>query len=310
MSSDLKYYIDTYSNRNTPPVTRLHKSSGPIIKILEDNAALLKTLKEHDLPKAEFTTVPGAEGKPLHAYVIKPNDFDPNKKYPLLIYTYGGPAVQNVTDSWDGFFGLWHAYLAQQGFIVASVDNRGSAGRGKAFESALYKKMGTVEPQDQLAAAKHWGALPYIDETRIGIWGWSYGAYNTLLAMMKYEGPQTIKLGMAVAPGSDWRLYDTIYTERYMSTPQKNAEGYEESSPLKFVDRLQDHQRLLLVHGDMDDNAHYQGTVHLIAALQKANKPFQMMIYPGGNHSMQGTGNPLVYLHLFKTLTNFLVGNL
>ncbi|MCG3121006.1 MAG: Dipeptidyl aminopeptidase 4 [bacterium] len=305
-SNDWRYFIDTYSNRHTPPVTRLHKADGSVIKYLEDNTDLVRTVAEYDFPKTEFLTVPGADGKPLHAYLIKPANFDSSRNYPLLMYTYGGPASQNVTDSWDAFFGFFHAYLVQQHqILVACVDNRGAAGYGKAFESAVHKNMGTVEAQDQIAAAKYFGALPYVDEKRIGIWGWSYGGYNTLMAMTKYDGPQVIKLGMAVAPGGGWEMYDTIYTERYMSTPQKNPEGYKEASPLNFVSRLRHEQELLIVHGDQDDNVHFLSTLHLLTALQKNKKRFQFMLYPGGNHSLQGTGNPFVYLHLFQTLTEF-----
>jgi dipeptidyl-peptidase-4 len=170
--------------------------------------------------------------------------------------------------------------------------------------------LGTLEPQDQIAAAIQWGALPYIDENRIGIWGASYGGYNTLLSMMKYDGPSTIKLGIAMSSGVDFQLYDTIYTEKYMSTPGNNEAGYKESNVVDFVDRLQEHQKLLIVHGDLDDNAHYQGAVALVAALQKANKQFRFMVYPGGNHSYFGTGNPFIYLHIFTMMTDFIVENL
>ena len=256
-------------------------------------------------------TLPGADGTLLHAYMIKPSNFDETKSYPLLMHTYGGPGNQSVSDSWGGFFWYWYAYLAQQhGIIVACVDNRGSSYRGKQFAAALYRNMGTVEPQDQLAAAKHWGALPYIDKDRIGIWGWSYGGYNSIMTMLKYDGPEVIKLALAVAPGVDWELYDTIYTERYMSTPQMNAKGYEEGKVANFVANMSDRQKLMIVHGDMDDNAHYQNTVQLVSALQKANKQFRMMVYPGGNHSMRGTGNRFVFAHLFGLMTDFVVSEL
>ncbi|MGH7495547.1 MAG: S9 family peptidase [bacterium] len=309
-SRDWKYYLDTYSSRKLPAVTRLHKVNGTIVKYLEENAALKRTLAEYEFPATEFITVPGASSTRLHGYIIKPTHFDPQKKYPLLMFTYGGPAAQNVTDSWDAIFGLWHAYLAQQGYIVACVDNRGAHGYGKAFESALYKNMGTVEPQDQIAAAKYFGTLPYIDKDRIGIWGWSYGGYNTLLALTKYDGPQVFKLGIAIAPGGEWETYDTIYTERYMSTPHKNPEGYKQGSPLNFVGNLAEQQRLLIVHGDQDDNVHFKNTLHLLTELQRNNKRFQFMLYPGGNHSLQGTRNPLVFLHLFETMTDFVSANL
>jgi len=311
MSDDFRYFIDTYSTRNTPPVTTLYTSDGTPVKALETNDRLNQTLNEYQLPPFTFEMVPGADGTLLHAYMVKPSDFDSTRSYPLLIFTYGGPSAQSVTDAWDSFTDRWHTYLAEEhDIIVACVDNRGSSGRGKTFASVNYKTLGTVEAQDQIAAARYWGALPYIDATRIGIWGWSYGGENTLMSMFKYDGPETIKTGISVAPGTDHRLYDTIYTERFMSTPQKNPRGYAESSPNNFVGNMQDHQRLLIVQGDLDDNVHFQNTVHLISALQHANKQFQLMIYPGGNHGMAGTGNPYVYLHLFTTMTRFLVENL
>ena len=311
MSSDYRYFIDTYSTRNTPPVTSLYNSDGDELKSLEANDRLNQTLGEYRLPPFTFEMVPGADGTPLHAYIIKPSDFDSMRSYPLLIFTYGGPSAQSVTDAWDNFTDRWHTYLAEEhDIIVACVDNRGSSGRGKAFASVNYKALGTVEAQDQIAAAQYWGAKSYIDADRIGIWGWSYGGENTLMSMFKYNGPETIKLGVAVAPVTDHRLYDTIYTERFMSTPQRNPEGYAEGTPNNFVNRMQDHQRLLIIQGDLDDNVHFQNTVHLISALQRANKHFQLMIYPGGNHGMSGTGNPFVYLHLFTTMTDFIVENL
>lgn len=311
LSADLRYYTDAYSTRSTPPVTRLHRIDGSAVETLEPNMRLINTLAEHDWPTTEFMTLPGADGTALHAYMIKPSDFDPSKTYPLLVFTYGGPEAQEVTDAWNGFFDLWHAYLAsEKDILVACVDNRGANGYGKAFETPLYRQMGTVEAQDQLAAAKYWGNLPYVDADRIGMWGWSYGGFNTLNAMLKYDGPETIKVGMAVAPGTDWRLYDTIYTERYMSTPQKNAQGYDAGAPKNFVQNLRDDQHLLILQGTLDDNVHLQNTIHLVDALQKANKHFELMLYPGGNHGMVGTNNPYTYLHLFTTLTNFLEENL
>ncbi len=311
MSGDLHYFIDTFSNREIPTTTLLDKSDGSAVKVLENNDALKKTIQAYDLPETEFLQLRGADGTMLHAYMIKPTDFDPGKKYPLLIYTYGGPGAQQVTDRWSGSFHLWHQYLAQEKhIIVACVDNRGAAGYGKAFASTLYKKMGTVEPLDQIAAAKHWAQLPYIDAARIAIWGWSYGGYNTLVSLLKYDGPNTVKLGVAVAPGVDWRLYDTIYTERYMSTPQKNEAGYKESNPANFANQMSSSQKLLIIQGTLDDNVHFQHTIHMVTALEKANKQFQLMLYPGGNHGMIGTKNPKTYLHLFTTITNFIEKNL
>ncbi|MGD8307549.1 MAG: S9 family peptidase [Ignavibacteria bacterium] len=312
MSTDFNFFTDTYSNRNTPPVTTLKNSDGQLLKTLTSNEELIERLKSFNFPNVEFTMLPSAEtGLELYGYMMKPNDFDPEKKYPLLIYTYGGPAAQEVTDSWGGFFSIWHAYLVNEyNILVVCVDNRGSLGRGKKFATTLYKKLGTVEPQDQIAAAKYFGSLAYIDESRIGIWGWSYGGYNTINSMLKYDGPQTFKVGIAVAGGSDFRYYNTIYTERYMSTPQENPEGYEEAAAQNFASNLADNQKLLLIHGDMDDNSHYIGTVKMISELQKAKKQFEMMVYPGGDHGMRGTGNPFVYTHLFTTMTNYLIDNL
>lgn len=312
MSANMEFYIDAYSNINTPKVWRLHTRDGELVEMLEDNAKLKDTLAAYDLPEYEFTMVPSADSvTSLHAYMLKPTDFYPEQAYPLIIYTYGGPWAQSVKDSWGSIFALYHSYLVEKhDLIVACVDNRGSAGRSKAFAAALYKQMGTVEPQDQIAAAQHWGNLPYIDADRIGIWGWSYGGYNTLNSMLKYAGPQTFKAGVAVAAGTDWRLYDTIYTERYMSTPDKNPEGYAQANPANFADRMRDEQALLIVQGDLDDNVHLANAMHMVLALQKANKQFELMIYPGGDHGLRGTGNRFTYLHLMTMMENFWLENL
>lgn len=312
ISNDCAYFIDTFSDINLPPVTRLYTSSGEVLKALEENEELNTSIAAHSIPKHELLTIKAADGETdLYGYVIKPTYFDPNRSYPLVIFNYGGPGVQQVQNAWQGIFGFWHQYLAEKyGIIVTCFDNRGAAGYGKAFARVIHKRMGTVEPQDQLAVAKFWGSQPYVDASRIGMWGWSYGGYNTLNAMLKYDGPEVIKVGVAVAPGIDHELYDTIYTERYMSTPQENAENYAEASPKNFAEKLSDEQKLLMVQGDLDDNVHFQQTVQMIAALQKANKQFQLMIYPGGNHSMVGTGNPFTYLNLFTKITNFFAENL
>lgn len=308
MSRDHQYYIDTYSNATTPPVVTLHSSDGRQLKLLEDNEVLIALLEAYDLPAPEFFTVPGEAGDPLNAYLIKPTDFDSTKQYPLLIHVYGGPGSQEVNDRWAGNERLWHIMLAEEyGILVAGVDNRGTGGRGKAFQSAVYKQLGLLEARDQIAAAQHLGSLPYIDEDRIGIWGWSYGGFLTLLSMLLEEGPETFTLGMAVAPVTDWRLYDTIYTERYMSTPQKNEKGYREGSPIHYAHRLRDEQNLLIVHGDYDDNVHFQNTVQMVDALQAANRQFDLMVYPGRDHAIYGGKTRL---HLYTLLTNYLLENL
>ncbi len=308
MSSDLRYYIDTYSSVTTPPVVSLHSADGRKIKTLEGNEKLIDTLVEYELPAPEFMTVPGADGTPLNAWMIKPSDFDSNKEYPLLMYVYGGPGSQTVRNNWGGSRYLWHAYLAEElGVVVASVDNRGTGARGKAFKSVTYKNLGQLEAEDQIAAAQHFGQMPYIDAGRMGIWGWSYGGYMTLMGMLYGDGPDTFKLGVSVAPVTDWRLYDTIYTERYMSTPQKNEAGYKKGAPLTYADRLQDHQKLLIIHGDFDDNVHFQNTVQMVDALQRANKQFGMMMYPGRNHGIFGGSTRL---NLFKKATEYIKAHL
>ena len=308
LSGDFRYYIDSYSNTTTPTVTTLHRADGSVVKVLEGNDELIDRLTEYDLPQPEFMQVPGADGTPLNAWLIKPSDFDPTREYPLLMHVYGGPGSQTVRNTWGGSRYLWHAYLADSlGVLVASVDNRGTGARGKEFKSQTYRRLGVLEAEDQIAAAQYFGAMDFVDEDRIGIWGWSYGGYMTLLAMLYGEGPETFKLGLSVAPVTDWRLYDTIYTERYMSTPQKNAEGYDVGAPKTYADRLADHQKLLIVHGDFDDNVHVQNTVQMIDALQAANRQFDLMIYPGRNHGIFG-GKTRWHLH--RLLTDYVAENL
>lgn len=308
MSGDLNYYIDSYSNATTPTTVTLYNAQGEDIKVLEDNQELIDKLAQYSPPAPEFMQVPGDDGTMLNAYLIKPTDFDPSKAYPLLMYVYGGPGSQTVRDAWGGSRYLWHAYLADSlDIIVASVDNRGTGARGKEFKSGTYKRLGDLEAKDQIAAAQHLGSMDFIDADRVGIWGWSYGGYMTLLSMLYDEGPDTFKLGVSVAPVTDWRLYDTIYTERYMSTPQKNEEGYTLGAPQQYADRMQDDQKLLIIHGDFDDNVHFQNAVQMADALQAANKQFEFMMYPGRNHGIYGG---TTRLHLFTLATNFIRENL
>ncbi len=304
VSRDLRYYIDQYSNVTTPGVVTLHRIDGTPVKTLEENEALIRTVASLDLPAPEFVQVPGADGTPLNAWILKPRTFDPNRAYPLLMYVYGGPSSQTVQNAWGGSRYLWHAYLADSlDVLVASVDNRGTGARGKAFERGTYKRLGQLEAQDQVAAAQHFAGMPYVDADRIGIWGWSYGGYMTLMAMLAGDGPQTFKAGVSVAPVADWRQYDTIYTERYMSTPQANEAGYDAGAPKNYADRLRDDQDLLLIHGDFDDNVHFQNAVQMADALQAANKQFAIMMYPGRNHSIFGG---LTRLHLHQLMTDFI----
>ncbi len=308
MSRDLQYYIDDFSDLRTPSVVTLHAADGTHLRDLERNEDLQARLGEYDLPYPEFSKVEGADGTLLNAYMIKPTDFDSAKVYPLLMYVYGGPGSQTVTNDWGGIRYLWHAYLAENhDIIVVSVDNRGTGGRSKEFKSEPYRRLGVLEARDQIAAAKQFGGLDFVDEERIGVWGWSYGGYLTLMSMLTGDGPDTFKLGIAVAPVTDWRQYDTIYTERYMSTPQRNPEGYAVSAPVSYADRLQDEQKLFLVHGDLDDNVHYQNAVQMIDALQNAEKQFDMMLYPGRDHGIYGGRTRL---HLYTMMTDYIEENL
>jgi len=302
-SPDFTYFIETFTDLTTPPVTTLHRIDGEQVAVLESNEALIERLAAYDLPAPELLTVPAADGTELNAYLIKPSDFDPGREYPLLIHTYGGPGSQEVRNAWGGQERLWHHFLAEEyDILVAGVDNRGTGGRGKAFKTLTQLNLGPLEAEDQIAAAQWFGAQPYVDEDRLGIWGWSYGGYLTLLSMLYGEGPETFAAGVAVAPVTNWRYYDTIYTERYLSTPQKNPEGYDRGSPVTYAANLRDDQALLLVHGDADDNVHVQNTVVMADALIAAGKQFELMIYPGRNHSIAG-GN--TRLHLYTMLTDF-----
>jgi dipeptidyl-peptidase-4 len=308
MSADRRYFVDTHSSASSPSVVTLRSSTGDRVKTLEANEELIELLESYAFPVPEFMTIAGADGTALNAYLIKPRAFDPKRTYPLLLYVYGGPGSQTVVDAWGGSRQLWHAYLADQlGIIVASVDNRGTGARGKAFKSVTYKHLGQIEAEDHIAAAKYLGALPYVDAERLGIWGWSYGGYMTLMSMLYADGPATFRLGVSVAPVTDWRLYDTIYTERYMSTPQRNEAGYREGSPQTYAANLREDQKLLIVHGDFDDNVHFQNTVQMVDALQAANKQFDLMMYPGRNHGIFGGKTRL---HLFTMITNYLRENL
>ena len=303
LSRDFVYMVDTYSTATTPPTTTLYRTTGEELTVLVDNAALIDRLAAYDLPAPEFMTVPAADGTPLNAYLVTPRDFDPTRAYPLLIHTYGGPGSQEVYDRWAGQERLWHQYLAETyGVLVAGVDNRGTGGRGKAFKTLTQNRLGILEAEDQIAAAQWFGAQDYVDADRMGIWGWSYGGYLSLLAMTYGEGPETFRLGIAVAPVTSWRQYDTIYTERYLSTPQKNAAGYDLGSPTTYAGNLADDQDLLIVHGDADDNVHVQNTMAMVDALQAEGKQFDLMIYPGRNHGIYG-GNTRRHLYTLLTET-------
>ena len=301
-SNGLKYYMNSVSTANSAPKFTLHTSDGKQLKTLEDNAEFETKMEDFNLSEKEFFTIK-TEDAELNAWMIKPPDFDKNKEYPLYMFLYGGPGSQQVTNSfgWTNYY--WYQMLAQKGYIVACVDNRGTGGKGSEFKKMTYKELGKFETIDQINAAKHFGSLSYIDANRIGIQGWSYGGYMSSLAITK--GADVFSLAIAVAPVTNWRYYDNIYTERYMQTPQENASGYDENSPINHVDKLKGHY--LLVHGSADDNVHVQNTMEMISALVKANKQFDLFIYPDKNHGIYG-GN--TRYHLYKKMTDFILNNL
>jgi dipeptidyl-peptidase-4 len=277
-------YVETYSQAGVPPVQTLRRSDGTLVRTIASNAKLREKVSGLGLNRPEFITVKTPDGVELNAWIIKPKGFDPARRYPLLMNVYGGPGSQTVTDSWGGANYLWHQMLAQDGYLVASVDNRGTGGRGAKFMKQTYLHLGRYESTDQIAGARWFAAQPYVNPDRIGIWGWSYGGYMTSLSM--FRGAGVFKAALAVAPVTDWRFYDTIYTERYMRTPQENAAGYDESAPLMYADSLRG--SFLLVHGTGDDNVHVQNSERLVERLEAANKQFDMRIYPNKTHSIAG----------------------
>ncbi len=303
-SNNFKYYISTLSDANSPSIYSLNKASnGKVIKIIEDNTELKNTLANYSLTEKKFLTIKIKEGVELNTWMMKPKDFNPTKKYPVFMYVYGGPGSQTVQNSWAGSNYMWFQMLTEKGYIVVSVDNRGTGGKGADFKKSTYKELGKLEIEDQIAAAKYLGSLPYVDENRIGMFGWSYGGYMTSLAMTK--GADVFKMGIAVAPVTNWRFYDSVYTERYMQTPQENESGYDTNSPINYVSKLKG--PYLLVHGSADDNVHYQNTMRMIESLVQANKQFDLFIYPDKNHGIYG-GN--TRLHLYNKMTKFIENNL
>lgn len=302
-STNYTYYINTFSNATTPYEFTLHKASdGKLVKAIKDNSALLEKLDGYEMSPKEFSTI-NINGYDLNMWIIKPADFDPNKKYPLFMFQYSGPGSQSVSNSWIGSNDYWHEMLASEGYIVACVDGRGTGLKGRDFKKLTQKELGKYEVEDQIAAAKKLSELPYIDENRTGIWGWSYGGFMSTNCILK--GNDVFEMAIAVAPVTSWRFYDSIYTERYMQTPQENASGYDDNSPFNYPEMLKG--KYLLVHGSGDDNVHVQNSMRMIEALVQANKQFDWAIYPDKNHGIYG-GN--TRLHLFTKLTNFVKENL
>src|SRR6267378_1400851 len=284
-SPTLRYAVHSYSRFGVPPTIELvslpdHRS----LRTLVANAALKAKVATLRLGTTDFTQVDIGAGIRLNAYLIKPPGFDPAKRYPVFFRVYGGPGSQTVLDAWGGQDYLWHEMLAQRGYIVASVDNRGTGARGRAWRKIIYGQMGVIETRDQAAAARAIGRLPYVDSTRIGIWGWSYGGFMALNTIT--QAPDVYHMAIAVAPVTHWKYYDTIYTERYNGLPQDNAAGYDKGSPLSYAKNLRG--KLLIVHGSGDDNVHFQNTEAMVNALVAANRPFSLMVYPNRTHSISG----------------------
>ena len=300
-SANYAYFVNRYSNANTPMrITVNETKSRKVLRTLQDNAELRERLAQYRFGKKEFFTLTTKSGFELNAWMVKPANFDESKKYPVMMTQYSGPNSQQVLDSYSFD---WEQYLAANGIIVVCVDGRGTGARGEAFRKCTYLRMGEKESQDQVEAAQALGQYPYIDAGRMAIWGWSFGGYNTLMALSVGHG--TFKVGIAVAPPTDWKYYDTVYTERYMRTPQENFDGYAATSPLKKVKDLEG--KLLLIHGTADDNVHFMQSMEYAEALVQAGKQFDMHVYKDRNHGISG-GN--TRYHLYTKMSNYLFENL
>jgi dipeptidyl-peptidase-4 len=305
-SANFRYFIHTWSDCHTPTIYEVCSRNGKSLRTVVYNRELREKLGKYQLGKTELLTITTADGVELNAWMLKPADFNPNKKYPVVMYQYGGPGSQQVKNAWGigmaGQGALLEQYLCQQGFICVCVDNRGTGGRGADFEKCTYLKLGQLEAHDQVEAAIWLGRQSYVDKDRIAIWGWSFGGFNTLMAMS--EGRDVFRAGIAIAPPTSWRYYDTIYTERFMRTPQENAEGYNEC-PIARAAKL--HGTLLLCHGMADDNVHFRNMAEYTEALVQDDKDFRQLVYTNRNHSIYG-GN--TRRHLYRQCITFFMENL
>ena len=303
-SKGFKYYINTWSDAKTPYIVSLHNGSGKLIRELRNNNQMFSLLTKYNWSNKEFLKIKNSEGINLNAWIIKPVDFDSTKKYPVYMVVYGGPGQQMVMNQWD-YNALWYNHLSQKGYIVFSVDNRGTDGRGYQFRRATYGQMGKLESKDQADAAKYLQTLKFVDNSRIGIQGWSYGGYMSTLCLEKY--PELFKMAIAVAPVTNWRYYDSVYSERYLGLPKDNPAGYDANSPTNLALVKQLKGKFLLIHGSADDNVHLQNTMELSKLLIEEDFDYQQFIYPNKNHGIYG-GN--TRLHLFNKLTKFTLENL
>ena len=301
LSPNAGAFYDTYSNAASPPRQELYRADGLRVATINENK--IGELADYHLSPMEFLAVKSRDGVELNASMIKPPDFNPQKKYPVLVYTYGGPHAQVVRNAWGGANFLWHELMSQKGYIIFSVDNRGSAGRGHAFETPLHFRMGAQELSDQRDGVQYLKSLPYVDSNRIGIWGWSYGGHMTLHAM--FEAGDDFKVGFAGGPVTDWRYYDTIYTERYLGLPQKNEKGYQDSSPVKYASQLKG--KLLIAHGTGDDNVHFANTLSVVNDLIEAGKYVEVLAFPGRGHGVSDLPARRV---LMRRVTQFFLDNL
>lgn len=306
-STNLKYYINTFSNLTTPTLITLNDNRGKELTTLLDNRKLKEQTAQLNMPQKEFFTFRTSSGVELNGWMMKPANFDAGKKYPVILHQYSGPGSQQVLDRWGigsfGDGGLFEAYMCDKGYIMVCVDGRGTGGRGAAFEKCTYLQLGVKESEDQVETARYLGTLPYVDGKRIGIWGWSFGGYNTLMSMS--DGSGAFKAGVAIAAPSDWRFYDTVYTERFMRTPKENGEGYDAGSAIKRAPQLKG--SLLLIHGTADDNVHYQNCAEYSEALVQAGIQFDMQVYTNRNHSIFGGKTRE---HLMNRVTDFFIRNL
>ncbi len=304
LSPDFKYFLDYHANADQPLQVHLFETKGfKLVKTLEDNKKLVETTKEFGLAKKEFFTIKTSDNLDLQAFMLKPANFDASKKYPVLMYVYGGPSSQNVVDMWGGSHFYFHQLLTQKDYIVVCVDNRGTGAQGAKFKKSTYKVLGKYETQDQIEAAQYIGNQSFVDKNRIGIWGWSYGGYMSSLCILL--GNETFKAAIAVAPVSTWRFYDTVYTERFLQRPQDNAEGYDQFSPINHVEKLKG--KYFLIHGTGDDNVHFQNAVMLQNALIRAGKQFESFYYPNRNHRIRG-GN--TQEHLYQMMADYILRSL
>jgi dipeptidyl-peptidase 4 len=302
-STKFKWFVNRWSDINTPPVITVNRPDGVVERTIQDNSKLKELIREYNFGKVDFFSFSTTDGVELNGWMLKPANFDPLKKYPVLFTIYGGPGSQTVSNVW-GSASSWNQLLAQQGIIVVSVDNRGTGGRGEEFKKMTYLQLGKYETIDQVEAAKYLGGLPYVDKARIGMWGWSFGGYLTLSCLTR--GADYFSMGVAVAPVTNWKYYDNIYTERFMRTPQENNSGYEDNSPVNQAALMKG--KLLMIHGMADDNVHPQNSYDMITALVAADKQFDVMVYPNSNHGIYTGKNTTI--QLYTRMTNFIITNL